>query len=377
MIYLDGTTLIFKIDDYYLINGVFKKGSKILYHDFVNLDGKEYLVEDYFQLNKDTIEVSTAIGNFYFEGNETVLMKDVLTNSIIEESASYLSSYDKLVFNKKSHNVTRNKKFEAKTFLYLDKYNYSTSISEILLKYKLPKKFLLKALSTGCPDDEWLEAKKWNEDLKQVMLSLNITDEEEFKKLLIRNYSNNIDYSLRKIKMDSSFVTLFSIFLLGRFKLKTHTTIDIICDSEDIFKDVLKFVLTYKLKHSIQNSTYNASYTSIVSVNSCLLHDLFFSNFNNLDFILDLSQPLIEDILNRISNQKFYLKSLLSAKYLQEFLLRSGHVYSIDSTSNNDTSYLLTPLPTCEETKDCFLVPIKDIQEISSQYLIGINLNYE
>ena len=139
MIYLDGTTLIFKIDDYYLINGVFKKGSKILYHDFVNLDGKEYLVEDYFQLNKDTIEVNTAIGNFYFEGNETVLMKDVLTNSIIEESASYLSSYDKLVFNKKSHNVTRNKKFEAKTFLYLDKYNYSTSISEILLKYKLLK----------------------------------------------------------------------------------------------------------------------------------------------------------------------------------------------------------------------------------------------
>ena len=377
MIYLDGTTLIFKIDDYYLINGVFKKGSKILYHDFVNLDGKEYLVKDYFQFNKNAIEVNTAIGNFYFEGNELILMKDILTNSVIEESAFYLSSYDKLVFNKKIHNAARNKKFEAKTFLYLDKYNYSTSISEIILKYKLPKKFLLKALSTGCPDEEWPEAKQWNEDLKQIMLSLNITNEEEFKKLLIRNYSNSVDYSLRKIKMDSSFVALFSIFLLGRFKLKTHTTIDIICDSEDIFKEVLKFVLTYKLKHSIQNSTYNSSYTSIVSVNSCLLHDLFFSNFNNLDFILDLSQPLIEEILNKISNQKFYLKSLLPAKYLQEFLLRSGYVYSIDSTSNNDTSYILAPLPPCEETKDCFLIPIKDIQEVSSQYLIGINLNYE
>ena len=66
MIYLDGTTLIFKIDDYYLINGVFKKGSKILYHDFVNLDGKEYLVKDYFQFNKNAIEVNTAIGNICF-----------------------------------------------------------------------------------------------------------------------------------------------------------------------------------------------------------------------------------------------------------------------------------------------------------------------
>ena len=371
---MDGITLIFNNDDYYLINGCFKKGSRILYHDFINLDGTEHLVEDYYKLNSEIIKVNTLLGDFYFDSKDKITYKDLLTNQIVNESVSNLWTFDKLSISKKLQNVSANSKFEVRDFLYLNQYNYSTSISEILLKYGLPKKFLIKTLTTGCPDDEWPEAKEWNKKFKQLLQDLQIKDEDDFKNMLLQSYSNEVEYSLRKIKMNSIFATILSLFLLGKFKLKTHTTIDIQCDSEDIFKDVLEFVLTYKLKHSIQNSTYYASYTSTVSINSSLIYDLFFKNFHDLDFILDLPQPFIKKVLDRISGQNFYLSTMCSAKYLQEFLFRSGYLYTIENTSVNYDSYLLSPITNYEETETHYLINIENVEEISSQNLIGINL---
>lgn len=374
MTYLDGITLIFNNNDYYLINGVFKKGTRILYHDFINLNGIEHLVEDYYKLNSDVFEVNTKLGNFYFESKDAVTIKDLLTNEIKSELVEFLWTYDKLCINKVQHNVIKNSKFEVKDFLYLNQYNYSTSISEILLKYGLPKKFLIKALTTGCPDDEWPEAKEWNKKFKNLLQELEIKDEDDFKNMLLQSYSNEVEYSLRKIKMNSIFATILSLFLLGKFKLKTHTTVDIQCDSEEIFKDVLEFVLTYKLKHSIQNSTYNASYTSTVSINSSLIYDLFIKNFHDLNFILDLPQSFIKKVLDKISGQNFFLSTMCSAKYLQEFLFRSGYLYSIENTSVNYDSYLLSPITNYEETATQYLINIENIKQISSHNLIGINL---
>ena len=62
--------------------------------------------------------------------------------------------------------------------MYLNKYNYSTSFTDIVDKYKLPRHYLLKALTTGCPDDEYPEARKWNSDLQKILDKEQLTLDE-------------------------------------------------------------------------------------------------------------------------------------------------------------------------------------------------------
>ena len=98
--------------------------------------------------------------------------------------------------------------------MYLNKYNYSTSFTDIVDKYKLPRHYLLKALTTGCPDDEYPEAKKWNSDLQKILDKEQVTL-DEFKEKILRDYSNEPNKKFVNVFLHGLMLhkTIFSILL--------------------------------------------------------------------------------------------------------------------------------------------------------------------
>lgn len=371
MIHLGGLIMIVNTNQYYIINNKFKKGSNILYKDFINVNGVDKLCQDHRMIH-DTISVDTEYSSFHYEKEDKITFKDLFHQKLIEDKAKYLYLEDSIVVPKYTCTSLTKDKFESRKYLFLNYYNYSTSFNELVSQYNLPRSFLLKALSTGCPDEEWTEAKEWNDKLKEIIKKLNLKDEIEFRNYIVSKYSNKLDCTRYRIRLNSVFASLLALFVCKDYSFKSNTVVELYCHTSEVFSDVISFVLDFKFKHTVRNFNTNRSNVQIISINSSLFYEMFSNAFENLDFLLEISPKFSNLLFNKIKNKTFYLPDSLSSKYLKEFLFRNNSLYK--EILSEDGSCILSPIFRYKEYENYYLLPITKLVDTPCNQLIKLDL---
>lgn len=355
-------------DSYLMVGENFKKVSSILYDDLVCLDNKSYLANG-FDPVPECMVVETSFKTIYFRENQSLSFRDFLTGSYERKSVKDLYKEDEVFFPRVTPNYL-SEKFDLQDFLYLYRYDYSTGFPDIVNKYKLPKEFLYKALTTGCPDDEFPQARDYNRKLQLILNDLKIESEQEFKSLLLQQYSNQISSVKKKININKAILDLIYLCITNNYSLLTHTSLDLYVHNSEVFARILSFLTKYNINKTITNSVYNKRNCSVISINSSLVYNLFLNEFNNYNFILKLSKRDSEYLLSNLNDDFYSFNSKLSGQYVHEFLYRHSSLYSLDSSDNS-----LSKVTRFKIVDNGFLVPVLNVtKEISSNF-INISLN--
>ncbi len=316
--------MIFYPDQYVLVNDQFKTASKLLYNDSVSND-LETVYTNSFEYLSTVLLLRTLFKDYC--SNSKVYILDSFSNTINYTPVEEVTELDCLVLQKRSHIFeTNSKSFVDK--LYLNKYNYSTSFTDIVDRYKLPRHYLLKALTTGCPDDEYPEARKWNSDLQKILDKEQLTL-DEFKEKILRDYSN--EPNKKFVNVSYKLLDLIYLCINGDYELLSHTSLKLKIKDKHIFENVVSLLLDLNINKSIYNDIYNNQQYSVILVNSSLIYNLFKSEFDNFSFILNLSKTFSSYLYKKLNVINiFSLHNQLSSSYVQEFLYRFNNLYSID-----------------------------------------------
>lgn len=313
-------------EDFILQNNFFKKIKNSLYEDIITSDLASFKINDFQKFNSNTslYKVETSFKDYYFLDNDNIPFKDILFNKQTNSNIDYLSTADKLLINTRDHSFVKNTiKFVDK--LYLNNYDYSTSFTEIIAKYKLPKHFLIKALSTGCPDDEFPEAAKWNKTLQKILDNNSLTI-EEFKDKIITDYTNKPEK--RYLNLNYKILDLVYLSIVGDFELLSHTTLKLKIKDKEVFENIIKLFIDLNINKTIYNDIYNKEEYSIIIINSSLIYNLFKSNFDNYNFILNLSQLFTNHLFKRLNDYiSIKINNLEALNYVQEFFFRYKLIY--------------------------------------------------
>lgn len=355
-------------DSYLMVGENFKKVSNILYDDLVYIANENYLVNGFDPI-QECIEVKTSFNTIYLRDNQSLFFRDFLSGSFEKKSVQDLYQEDELFFPKINSNYL-SEKFDFQDFLYLDKYDYSIGFPDIVNKYKLPKEFLYKALTTGCPDDEFPQAKEYNDKLKRILGDLKIDSEQELKIKLLDQYSNLIPSVKKKASITKAMLDLMYLCITNNYTLLTHTSLNLYIQDSEVFARVLSFLTKYNINKTITNSIYNKRDCSVISINSSLVYNLFRNEFNNYNFILKLSKKDSEYLLSKLDDDFYSFNSKLSGQYVHEFLYRHSSLYFLDSFDNS-----LSKVNRFKIVDNGFLVPVISITKRSSSNFINISLN--
>lgn len=305
--------------NYVLQDNTFKLVKNILFDDIVVSDFNTYKIND-FQNCAEVLSIDTSFKEYYFRPNQNVTYVDFMTNSITQGRQLDLSSEDYLVINRRNHGFDSTLvKFENK--LYLKQYNYSVSFTDIISKYKLPKNFLLKALTVGCPDDAYPEAKKHNEDFQKILDQHSFVDADEFKKHLIDTYTSKPKRNY--LKINYKLLDLAYLCLIGDYELLTHTTLKLKIRDKGVFENVVKLLLDLDINKVVYNDIYSNDGCSVIIVNSSLIYSLFESRFDNFNFSLSLSKAFSSYFFKKIQDLDcIKIDNDEALKYIQEFYFR-------------------------------------------------------
>lgn len=321
--------MIFHLGQYVLVNDSFKKAFKLLYNDSACNDLETIYTNSFEYFNKTT-SIKTYFKNYY--NNSEVYILDSFSNSITLTPVEEVTALDLLVLKKRTHVFEK----EVKSFvdkLYLNKYNYSTSFTDIVDKYKLPRHYLLKALTTGCPDDEYPEARKWNSDLQKILDKEQLTL-DEFKEKILRDYSN--EPNKKFVNVSYKLLDLIYLCINGDYELLSHTSLKLKIKDKSVFENIVSLLLDLNIHKSIYNDIYNNQEYSVILVNSSLIYNLFKSEFDNFSFLLNISKMFSHYLYKKlIVTNSFVLQNELSSNYIQEFLYRFNTLYSIDKYSSH------------------------------------------
>lgn len=357
--------MIFYPDQYVLVNDKFKTASKLLYNDSVTND-LETLYTNSFEYISTVILLKTLFKNYYV--NDKVFILDSFSNTVIQTPVEEVTELDCLILQKRTHIFeSDSKSFVDK--LYLNKYNYSTSFTDIVDKYKLPRHYLLKALTTGCPDDEYPEARKWNNDFQKILDKEQLTL-EEFKEKILRDYSN--EPNKKFVNISYKLLDLIYLCINGDYELLSHTSLKLKIKDKNVFENIVSLLIDLNINKSIYNDIYNNQQYSVILINSSLIYNLFKSEFDNFSFILNLSKTFSHYLykkLNRMSS--FALHNQLSSNYVQEFLYRFNSLFSTDKY--NSKYYILNKIDDSKYKvhSDFIALNIENI-EIDNNKYIGV-----
>lgn len=319
-------------EDFVLNNLTFKPVKHILYEDLIVSDFNSFNVNDFnSNVTEDIYLIETSFRNYYFKENETIVIKDCLTNEYNSTKLHSICNLDKLIINKKLHSFEK-ESIEFKDKLYLKHYDYSVSFADIISKYNLPKHFLLKALTTGCPDEEYPQAKEWNISL-QKSLDKNLTTIEELKTHIVEEFSKKP--SKQYLNINYNLLDLFYLCVIGDYELLTHTSLKLKIKDKKIFESVIKLLINLNIKKTVYNDVFNSEQYSVILINSSLIYSLFKSKFNNFNFILNLTSLFSHHLFKRLTEYSVYLlHNEESLMYLQEFLFRHKVIYKKEIMNN-------------------------------------------
>lgn len=351
-------------ETFVLQSSSFKRLKNVLYEDFICSDLSSFYVNDFTKFNNGSsiYKVDTSFKSYYFQEKDAVTFIDFLTKGQVKDTVSYLSTLDLLPIQKRDHGLLSDKiRFIDK--LYLNTYDYSVSFADIVSKYKLPRGFLLKALTTGCPDNEYPGAEEHNKTLNKILDDNNVTL-DEFKAKLLESYSKKPQK--QSLTLNYKLLDLVYLCITGNYELLSHTTVKLKIKDKSVFENVIKFLIAIDAQKTIYNDIYNTEEYSIILVNSNLVHSLFKSCFNNFNFILSMSDTFTKYLLNKIKDiECFETTNDECLAYLQEFLFRFELLYKeiqIDNikylVKDNDSIVL----------KDTILVKIENISKVENPF---------
>lgn len=352
-------------NNYILCNNNFKQFYKTLYDDSLITDFDEFNIKDFNSLtNQDIYVIETPFKKYFLKSS--VMVKDFLTNNIDSVVPKDIFISDKLIIKRRQHLFLSNKAtFED--FLFLNKYDYSVAFSEIILKYKLPKNYLLKVLTTGCPDQEFEKAKEYNQTFDKYLISNNTTI-ENVRKDIIQNFVKKAEK--QHLKLNTKYLDLIYLSLIGAYELLSDTTLKLKIKDSDVFENVLKLLIDLGVNKTIYNDVYNSENYSIIIINSKFIYNLFEKEFNNYNFILKLSKNFSNHLFNKIKKQNvIHLKNELSIKYVQEFLYRYDSLYT---QILFDGEKYLSKISNYSVIEDHIELEVLDINVIRDKNYIGV-----
>lgn len=350
---------------YLFVEDKLKRVSNILYDDLIKI-GSDFLLANGFDNTSECLEVRTAFKTIYLRETQSLYFKDFLTNSFEKSYANTLYAEDEILFPLSLPNYSTDK-FNVQDFLYLDSYDYSVAYSDIINKYKLPKAYLLTALTTGCPDDLFNDDGEFNKRLQTILKDLKLESEEEFRDYLLNKYSNVIKRSKQKYKISKGLLDLVYTCINGNYTILSHTSLELYVYNSEMFANIVSFLSSYNINKTITNSIFNKRDCSIISINSSFIYNLLKTEFNNFEFLLKLSKKDSEYLISILNDNFYNLKSDLSGYYLQEFLYNHSKLYCLDET-------LLTKVIDYQVTPNGFLVPVKNVTKVFSNDFVDITL---
>lgn len=330
-------------------NNSLVKQQHVLYDDeVISFDGS-FIVSD-FNGVKELLEIETDFNSIYLKPNKSLLIKDLLEQDITSSLAKDVCQYDKILYKKRLHTYLKlnsnNNVHNFNDYLYIKNIDYSIADSQLIYEYNLPKSYLLKALSTGCPDKEFKNAKQYNIKLQEIINSLGLQSEQELRDIIINNNTTTVS----KIKINYGLLDLFLYCVLGSYTLRSGTKISL-KNIDEIPLDRIKSLL------DSLNIMYDGSGSFLV-IDSNLIYSLFENEFLSCSFILTLSKAFVSYLTNKlISLSCIKMNNIDSLLYLQEFLYRSNILYSI-----NDQ--YLVKLNNYIEMQDHFLLEVVSVRPV-------------
>ena len=229
------------------MGSTFKETKKILYDDNVNSDIFNFSVNDFNKINNDLFCIQTSFKDYYFESKDKILVQDFLTNEVQHVNVENVFVEDKLIVNKRFHNFLKTD-IKFNDLLYLNNYDYSHSISDIVLKYNLPQKFLIKALTTGCPDNLFPEAKEYNIKLQKILNASNYTI-EDLKTEILNTYSKKPNKQY--LKLNYKFLDLIFLSITGQYELLSDTSLKLRIKDKTVFENIIKLLIDLDIKKTI------------------------------------------------------------------------------------------------------------------------------
>lgn len=355
--------MIEEFNSYVLQESSFKLLSKVLYQDIVSTDFDKYLVNDFNKL-PSAYYVNTPFKTYFFNEKDKIPIKDFLSNTNVKETLDYITTEDKLVINTRKHLFEKsNTIFQDK--LFLNKYNYSVSFTNIINELKLPKHFLLKALTSGCPDDQYEHAEQYNKEL-QVFLDKSKISIDDLKTSIIESYSEKVDSKF--LKINYKLLDLVYLCITNNFELLTHTSLKLKIKDQDVFENVLGLLLDLKVEKSITNDIFNNTSYSIISINSSYIYNLFKTSFDNFNFILNMSKLFTLHLYKRLKNHhSFIINNKINSYYIQEFLYRFNNLYA-KAYDSSSVEYLFK-IKNYQLINETIELPINDIGILESQFI--------
>lgn len=345
-----------------LLGSNFKQNKKVLYDDPIISDLYTFEVNDFNKINSDLYCIETSFKNYYFEAKDKILVNDFLTNESSHQNVENLFIEDKLIIKGRYHNfLKQNIKFDD--LLYLKNYDYSKSISDIVLKYNLPQKFLIKALTTGCPDNEFPEAKEYNLKLDRILKASNY-NLEDLKIEILNTYTHKVNKQY--LKLNYKFLDLIYLCITNNYELLSDTSLKLKIKDKSIFENVLKLLLDLNITRTVYNDIYNAEEYSIILLNSSLLYNLFDTKFHNYNFLLNMSKLFSNYLFYKLVDfECFYLDDQESLSYLQEFFFRYAHIYKKEII--DDRLYLVQNND-YKRIENGFVFSIKSIEKVEDKH---------
>lgn len=331
---------------YYLSNNVFVLPKYVLYDDVVQSHNNTIKVSSFNSL-ESIVKVDTVLDTLYLRPNESILCKESIYPTVDKVLSDYLYTDDEVFYSYRQPTYGNNEH----TFndnLYLKNKDYSVNADELLYKYNLPKSFLIKALTTGCPDEENKHSVDNNNKLKLILKQLGYSEEEELRDLIIRTNSSTVP----KIKISYDFLILSYYCITSSYQLRSGTKVTI-NRIDDIHKQRLINLFT-SLSLPIVVSTNS------ITVDSNLMFNLFSSEFNNYSFLLSLSKTFSYYLFKLLKNTEvFSCNHQLSLKYLQEYLYTYKSLYTI-----NDIDNTLSIIEDYRLNSNGFLIKVLSVQPV-------------
>lgn len=339
--------MIVKKDQYVFSNDILTKVSHVLYDDSVISFNNTFILSDFNGVNKG-IQINTKYNSLYLRPTESLFIKDLLKSDISLTLAEDVYECDYVLYKKRVHKYLGNNEHKFNDYLTLKNIDYSVADSELLYDYNLPKNYLIKALSTGCPDKEYKNAKEYNTKLQMIINSLGLETEEDLRKYIIDNNTSTVP----KIKINYALLDLFLYCIRGSYLLRSGTKVSLKA-LEDI-----PLIRILSLLDSL-NIKYQGTEDYVV-IDSNLIFNLFNTEFNQCSFILNLTKAYVIYLDNKLKSldciSMRYIESLL---YLQEFLYRSQHLYALQD------NYLIKTIP-YDSNDDYFLVEVTSVRPIEN-----------
>lgn len=345
--------MLVKKDQYVFSNDILTKVSHILYDDKVISFNGIFTLSD-FKGVREGLEIRTTYNTLYFRRSESLFIKDLLTSTISLALSEDIYDYDYILYKKRFHNYLGNNEHNFNQYLTLKNIDYSVADSELLYEYNLPKNYLIKALSTGCPDKEYINAKEYNTKLQMIINSLGLESEEDLRKYIINKNSSIVP----KIKINYALLDLFLYCINGSYLLRSGTKVSLKALKDIPLTRVLSLLDSLNIKYQ--------GTEDYVVIDSNLIFSLFNTEFNHCSFILNLTKAYVLYLNNKIKTLDcIYMKHNESILYLQEFLYRSQFLYTIqdnylikvnDFISKDDYFLIevisVRPIENCSEFKE-------------------------